>query len=477
MTISRRDFLQAGSAVAPGFLGLRLLVESEATAAAADNPAGYGQPVSDPQGILDLPKGFSYRIISKVGEPMADGFLVPGLPDGMAAFSDEATGLTVIVRNHELIPTQAGSPFGKLNRLFDKVPAEFVYDAGAGLTPGIGGTTNIVFNTKTQKVERQFLSLTGTHRNCAGGPTPWGTWLTCEESVATIGFNLKGAFKAERDHGFVFEGPASAEPGLTKPVPIKGMGRFNHEAVAIEPRTGIVYLTEDREDGCLYRFIPAKFAENRPDFSAGGRLQALVVTGRPSLDTRNWDADAPTVMPRAQAAVEWLDLNDVEAPNDDLRERAFNAGAARFARGEGIWYGASDGKGGGDVYFACTSGGTKRLGQIWKYTPSPAEGSTEESNQHGRLELFVESNSSKLLENADNLTVAPWRDLFVCEDRGTKTARIIGVTPEGSSYVFANGRLGSELAGATFSPDSSTLFFNMQKVGLTFAVTGPWRQG
>ena len=117
----------------------------------------------------------------------------------------------------------------------------------------------------------------------------------------------------------------------------------------------------------------------------------------------------------------------------------------------------------GEIYFACTSGGPARFGQIWKYTP---ETST--------LELFVEAQQDGLINNADNLTVAPWGDLVVCEDSGG-VDHLIGVTPDGVMYRLARNALSnSEFAGAVFSPDGSTLFVNLQQDGLTVAITGPW---
>ena len=202
--------------------------------------------------------------------------------------------------------------------------------------------------------------------------------------------------------------------------------------------------------------------------SDGGRLQDLASKGSPTGDTRNWDEKLPVISVGQTFKVEWVDLDDVEAPKDDLRYRAFEADAARFARGEGMWYGD------GAIYLACNSGGRKEIGQIWMYTPSNAEGESGEAASPGTLELFIDPNDSTLIENADNLTVAPWNELCVCEDRGSRTARIISVTSDGQPFVFAACHLKSELAGATFSPDGSTLFVNAQKSGLTFAVTGPW---
>ncbi len=132
-----------------------------------------------------------------------------------------------------------------------------------------------------------------------------------------------------------------------------------------------------------------------------------------------------------------------------------------------MWYGNDA------VYFACTNGGPEELGQIWKYTPSESEATDGEAENPGKIELFVESMDSSIIENADNLTVAPWGDLIVCEDTD-EMQDLNGVTPEGKVYKFGrNAKSNSELAGATFSPDGSTLFMNIQHSGITLAITGP----
>ncbi|MBM3835743.1 MAG: DUF839 domain-containing protein [Verrucomicrobia bacterium] len=459
MNLSRRSFINQASAIGLGFLGLRSVIENGLAQGAASSFAevGYGPLLPDPDKILDLPSGFTYRMISLVGERMDDGLYVPGKHDGMAAFPGP-NGETILVRNHELEPAQVEfSPFGLQNLLFRQVDQRKLYDPGKGTKPALGGTTTIVYDTRTGDVLKHFLSLAGTHRNCAGGPTPWNSWITCEETVEVTGGDI------EKDHGYNFEVPASTEIHLADPLPLIAMGRFRHEAVAVDPQTGIVYETEDRPDGLIYRFLP-----NQPGrLQAGGRLQALRVRNAPGLDTRNWRRQ--TFRVGGVRKVDWVDLDDITSPDDDLRYQGrFEKGAARFARGEGMWYGHRS------IYFACTNGGEKQKGQIWRYVPSRFEGTSREKNRPGTLELFIEPNDANLVENADNLTVAPWGDLIVCED-GTETQLILGVTPQGRIYKIGGTNI-SELAGATFSPDGTTLFVNIQTPGWTLAIKGPWRQ-
>jgi len=416
---------------------------------------GYGPLVRDPRGLLDLPAGFSYRIISSAGEAMADGFVVPDRADGMGSFRLDADR-TILVRNHELAPNHSSTgPFRNAGQV--SAPG---FDRGENGLPLPGGTTTLVYNQRSGRVESQHLSLVGTIRNCAGGVTPWGSWLTCEENVSRAGSGGLG-----QDHGWVFEVPARGR-GLASPVPLKAMGRFNHEAAAVDPRTGIVYLTEDREDGLLYRFIP----NVKGQLARGGRLQAMVAAGTgDGTDTRNWStADFPQ---GAWRGVRWIDLDNVEAPEDDLRKRGHARGGLLFARGEGIWYGN------GELYFTCTSGGAAKLGQVMRYRPSRFEGQQGERGAPGKLQNFVESTSPDMLNYGDNITVTPFGHLIVCEDQYTDrvTNHLRGITPEGKVYPFALLHENTELAGACFSGDGSVMFVNIYSPGKTVAITGSWR--
>lgn len=461
MPTSRRNFLRQSACFAAGFAGIRALSNRAAhadSAAFSFDASPYGSLKTDPKGLLDLPEGFTYKLISRAGETMEDGLILPGKPDGMATFAGP-NGTTLLLRNHELSPDQLG-PFGTDNSLLANIDAKLLYDAGtkgteAGAKPMLGGVSTLVFDTKSQSVVRQFLSLGGTIRNCAGGLTPWGSWISCEENVDRPGQTDSYSYEVAEDHGYAFEVKADAQPHLQQAKPLRSMGRFRREALAVDPDSGIVYQTEDMDDGAFYRFIP----DEPGNLAAGGKLQALVIRNAKSLDTRNWSTTSCTTGNCLD--VDWIDMDDVESPKDDLRYRAFKAGAARFARGEGIWW--SDAAG----WFACTTGGKAKLGQLWKYTP--------DSTNNGKLELFVEPNNTNMVHNADNLTVSPWGDLIVCEDRADPIVRLVGVTPQGELYTFANHHAGSEFAGACFSPDGSTLFVNIQHKGLTLAITGPWK--
>ncbi|MDA0914687.1 MAG: DUF839 domain-containing protein [Proteobacteria bacterium] len=434
MQTNRRTFMAAtGSAFAALLASGCMRYSRDPSGTLAASP--YGPLLPDPAGLLDLPKGFSYRVISKLGDVMSDGGTVPDRADGMGCF-DLGDGTIALVRNHELkVNHDAG---GELAEGFDR------NEAGAMLP---GGTTNLVLDATTLEVVREFRSLGGTIRNCAGGITPWGTWLTCEEDVTRAGDGVM------RDHGWVFEVPANAQ-GLVNPAPIKAMGRFNHEAACVDSATGFVYLTEDRDDSLLYRYIP----DVPGDLASGGKLQALVADG--IADSRSWHRQEMNL--GSWSGVSWIDLDNVESPEDDLRVRGAAGGATLFARGEGIHMGD------GELYFCCTSGGAKELGQIFRLALAE-DGSA-------RLQLFFESDDPTQFHYGDNLTVSPNGHLIVCEDQSgdVSTNHLRGITPAGEAYPLGWLTAETELAGACWSPDGRTLFVNAYSPTTTLAITGPW---
>lgn len=395
---------------------------------------------------------------------MSDGLTMPPAHDGMAAFPGN-DGRIILVCNHEMT---SGSPeYSAFGTGFSNLPEpikERIYDWGGSETPGAGGTTTAIYNPETRETERLFLSLAGTEVNCAGGKTPWGSWLSCEESFTDAGTSYAGGSRIVREerHGYVFEVPANSD-GLVKAEPLRAMGRFEHEAAAVHEPTGIVYLTEDRHHSLFYRFIPNVPGKLRE----GGRLQALAISGHNSFATHNWSNRTAMVL-RQDYDTHWIDLDDVDAVKNDLRLRGAAAGAATFARGEGLTVA------GDQFVFTCTIGGADRLGQIFSYTPSPDEGQPGESGRPGQLRLIAECKPGSLLQNPDNLTIAPWGDLVVCEDTAAQCG-LVGVRPNGSLYALADNTWSdSELAGVCFAPDGKTLFVNIQYPGMTLAITGPW---
>ncbi|GAB4452395.1 MAG: DUF839 domain-containing protein [Armatimonadaceae bacterium] len=446
--ISRRSFLN--STLATGALfGLEGLLTRGASAMTArsrpDAPGGYGplQPVkatNTGEYVLALPAGFSYTVFGKTGSMMSDGNTTPQAHDGMAAFSAPG-GKIRLVRNHEIK--------GKPGVGFLGAPGG--YDPTAP-----GGCTTLIVDPKTRTMEKDFLSLAGTSTNCAGGPTPWGSWISCEET--TIG--PKAGFA--KDHGYCFEVASRADGKMSDPVPLKAMGRFVHEAVAVDPRSGIVYLTEDRGTAGFYRFIPKK----KGKLAEGGRLQIAAVKDRKNFDTRSGQK------PGATYTLVWVDIEDADPKNaEDEPMAVYNEGqakgAATFARLEGCWYGQ------GSIFIDATNGGDKQLGQIFQYTP--------QGDAEGKLTLLFESPDPQVLAMPDNLCVSPRGGLVLCEDSDETNQYVRGLTMKGELFDLIRNILPGyetqEFAGATFSPDGQTLFVNVQTPGITCAIWGPWDKG
>ncbi len=453
----RRAFLR-GAALTGGVWGLQGLVARGvlATEEKGRREAGAGsygplrptKTKNTGEEILALPAGFQYTVFSKTGAAMSDGKPTPRMHDGMAAFAMD--GKIRLIRNHEV-----NNRLGKEGIAIGDAAKS--YDPLAG-----GGTTTVVVDPQTREVVQDFVSLSGTLQNCAGGSTPWGSWISCEETVlgATPGTDRNGAAtgRFRQGHGYCFEVPVSAT-GTVQPVPLKAMGRFVHEAIAVDPATGIVYETEDFNPGGLYRFLP-----NRPArLAAGGRLQMLAIKNKPGYDTRTGQQ-----MGRMLHAV-WVDIDDpdpsaAETDNLAVYKQGLAKGGATFDRLEGCWYGD------GSIFFDATSGGDKKLGQIWRYTPRGQAG--------GLLTLLFESQSPDVLQMPDNLCVSPrGGGLAVCED-GPAPNFVRGLTSEGRIFDFAQNLAStSELAGVNFSPDGQTLFVNIQTPGMTLAIWGPWERG
>ncbi len=407
---------------------------------------------------LALPKGFEYKAIGKIGSPMADGQKTPPAHDGMAAFK---VGKELrIVRNHEVSggsKPKEGIAIGKNNH----------YDEMAG-----GGTTTLVINPKTHEIERDFVSLSGTLINCAGGRTPWGSWISCEETTLgqTVRTSASGIIKGgfAKPHGYCFEVPASANSAVS-PVPLKAMGRFEHEAVAVDKKSGTVYLTEDYNPSGFYRFLPKR----NKRLAEGGTLQVLKIKDKDNFDTRKGQKTG------MRWTATWITIENPDPIEADIDPSAVfrqgqKQGAVSFARLEGC---LADEK--GRIYFTSTSGGDNSGGQVWLYEPIKKD--------EGRLTLLFESPDRELLDMPDNICLYPKsRLLFICEDSdykglgGTPDNFMRILTPDGRIADFAKNITpkleSSEFAGSTFSKDGKTLFVNLQVVGATFAIWGDWEK-
>lgn len=456
--LDRREFLKrsagAASGVAAGLAGFDALTSrlsatpSSHRIIAGPGDGGYGR-LREAGDELSLPEGFSYHVMSVEGTSMSDGVPVPGKHDGMCAFP-MPNGNIRLIRNHEVEETpRVGVVIGD---------GSTAYDPGGG-----GGTTSLEVDPVTREVLRDFVSLNGTFRNCSGGPTPWGSWLSCEEAF----FGNESGFL--EPHGYVFEVPVDRE-AAEYTQPLTAMGRFVHEAIAVDPATGVVYETEDHYEAGFYRFIPNDPYRDghRGNLASGGILQMLAVQGKSRYDTSKRQRIGE------ELPVRWVDIanpNPLGGPDtfSDVYEQGKERGGARFSRVEGCWYDKST------IYFVATDGGDKELGQVWQYRPAGLDG--------GTLTLLFESRNRNVLKRPDNMCVSPGGAILLCEDANERRQFIRGLTQEGQIFDLVGSRInGGELAGVTFSPDGKTMFCNVlgkknNQLGMTFAVWGPWEKG
>ena len=493
-TISRRGFLAGATGIATAsFVAACAKIQaqqadaSQGGSASVLGPYGPLAPVADLETslpLLLLPAGFQYRSYSWSGDVMSNGQPAPDLHDGMGVIFAKRRGKEVelvLVRNHE---RALASPIAAPGQYDPRVPAGDAYPPG-------GGTTNLRFRG------RRWLSvepsLGGTLINCAGGVTPWGTWLSCEETMED--FTAAGG----RRHGYVFE--VRRDPAQTTGKAIVDMGRMLHEAVAVDPATNYAYLTEDNPNrSAFYRFIPKDRSGTAGSYEAGGRLQAARVIGR-----RNSELLTPAL--GDEHPLEWIDLLEPDADPgttpisflDAFGEasgpflEAWSKGALRMSRGEGICYHA------GKIFVVDSSAGTGPFGRrgagdgaVWEYDPR-----TE------ALRAIFVAGTQLVADNPDNITISPRGGMVLCEDGEPVTdrygpgTRLLGLTAEGNSYTLAknNVRLGSdqvlaagkkikpgdyrggEFCGACFDPAGEVLFANIQAPGITFAIWGPWAKG
>jgi uncharacterized protein len=476
--ISRRTLI--ATATVTGF-GLALTGSREAFA--RPNPrtpgeaTGYGPLVPDIRGVLSLPVGFSYVVVAQSGMTTTDdvdpdtraAFTYPSDPDGMGVFV-RAAGGSILVSNHEISATEPV-----------KVPRieGLTYDAEA-----VGGTSTVAVDDDGHRLG-VYTSLAGTDNNCAGGITPWGTWLTCEETERTAGTKIGGR-ELKQDHGYVFEvDPASRQANLERsPRPLTFLGRYSHEAVAVDPDTLVIYLTEDAvtPNGLYYRWTPpAGFRGGKgalhelaqADGSTAGRLQAMSCRrGRRQIVDLSEATEVGT-----RYRVHWVDVPDRLAMKTSTRLQPFGEQVTRSRKLEGQWWGN------GGVYFVASfarpeAAGDGSLnahdGQVWFYDPN---------DRTVTLKTLFKPNpqpeADGTWDGPDNITVSPHGGLIVAEDGAGKN-HLVGVGRRGDPYPLARNDSagGGEFCGPSFSSDGRILFTNIQSptFGATLAITGPWHR-
>lgn len=380
MTFHRRHFFRQGLAAA-ATLGTaawwRGLFAGTQTAGAGP----YG-PLGPPDAMgVCVPAGFSVRLLATTGQRVTGTDHVwHGAPDGGAVFRRASGG--------------------------------WIYVSNSELDGGRGGAGVLAFDARGE-IDDAWRILVGTTWNCAGGATPWGTWLSCEEI----------------DEGLVWEcDPYRPGQGTARPA----LGRFKHEAAAVDPTNGDVYLTEDDYDGRFYRFRPRR----RGDLTQGVLTAAVVAPG---------------------GQVSWVPVSD--------RMRARSPETSPFQRGEGIFY--AD----GTVYFSTTADH-----RVWAY-----------DTRRATLDLVYDAVATAgILRNPDNLTVhARSGDLYVAED-GDDLQIVLFAAAAGTRiiapFVQLVGHDESEVTGVAFSPDGRRLYFSSQRgrdgaTGMSFEVSGPFRGG
>lgn len=467
----RRFLLGSGAVVGGAFAGGPFQGFVAAAAAPRRRGQGYGPlvPVADQRdGVvrLELPDGFNYRSFHPAGSSLSSdsAIVVPGRHDGMAAFAGTRANSYVLVRNHEI--NGRGGAFGDVADAYDPL--------------GPGGTISVEVD-RHGRVLRDWVSLNGTQMNCAGGAMPWGSWVSCEETVNgdDVGPDFTGTSNTDlAKHGYLFEVPAN---GVSNRNPIRSAGRFPHEAAVADPATGIIYMTEDNFGfpSGFYRYLPPVDPRKVGRIEDGGVLEMLKVVGLFNEDLSDGEAGK-------SYAVEWVGIGEPDPTftgtpsNDDaivaVGDQGRAKGAALFSRLEGA---VADG---GRIYFVSTQGGATAdgetglsgfgdgRGQIWSYDP---ETST--------LANVFESPSSTVLDLPDNVTASRTGTLVLCED-GSGDNFLRGLTRDGAIFDFARNadpaQAGQEFAGATFSPDFRTLFVNIQSSsGYSLAIWGPWAAG
>lgn len=454
MSVSRRDFLH-GSALAGMVLAGSTGMFSGKVAATPGRPPGYGPLRDDPAGVLALPRGFRYTVVSRAGETkLESGHRTPGKHDGTGAFAGRDGG-TLLVNNHEIGGPVADEEF--------PVPhlTDLVYD------PGAAGGCTVIETDRHGRRRSEWVGIAGTSTNCAGGVTPWGTWLTCEETETRAGED-----GAEKDHGYVFDVDPRDHLANRGPKPVKALGRYSHEACCVDPWRGDIYLTEDASGpfGLIYRWRPPSlYRQGRgalrrlaPDAGSLGALRATDANGRHVDDLSRATRVGTTYR------VRWVEVPDRDARDNSTREQFGDGEVTRACKLEGAWWG-DDG-----AYFVSSYAREQNPvphdGQVWFYQP-----------RRGTLTLLLRfgvnpnPESDGAFDGPDNISVSPYGGVILAED-GSGVQHLIGVTDGGESYPLARNDVDDvEFTGPVFGHNRRILFANIQTPGTMFAITGPWR--
>ena len=415
--------------------------------------SGYGPLVDDPAGVLSLPEGFTYTIVAQSGvTALESGEPTPSDPDGTASFVRRHGNGSVLINNHEI---SGEEPYP-----VPRLPG-FVYDEAAG-----GGTTTIEVDRHGRRV-REYVSLAGTHNNCAGGRTPWDTWLTCEESEAILG----------KPHGYVFEVDPYDQRANRDPKPIKALGRYAHEALVVEPHRGRIYLTEDagNPNGLVYRFTP-------PDSALPLRRGSLkrLADDAGALDAMRAFTRDGTFVPDLSVAgrpgttyrLEWVPVPDRDATSVPTRKQFGPAEITRSRKLEGMWW--ADGGAYFVASFARNADGSaaQHDGQVWFIDP------TEDTIELKLHFAYTPSDQDEDPDGPDNITVSAYGGVIIAED-GEGVNHLVGATDRGEVFFFARNDdavENSEFTGPNFSHDKKILFANIQSPGYVFAIQGPFRK-